>query len=101
MLMSVLLTSCGDEESTVSASDLAKTITMYVITETQVNYTPEEYEKLSAAQKAEVDAVRAQYEAVEEAINKITKARYKTQLELHYYTEDQYYDVVAEKKLSK
>ena len=97
MLMSVLLTSCGDEESTVSASDLAKTITMYVITETQVNYTPEEYEKLSAAEKAEVDAARAQYEAVEEAINKITKSRYKTQLELHYYTEDQYYDVVAEK----
>lgn len=97
MLLSVFLTSCKDEGVEVSASDSAKTLTMLVITETQVIYTDDEYEALSADQKAHVDAVREQYTAVEEAINKITKSKYKTQLKMYYYTEEQYYDILEEK----
>lgn len=97
MLLSVFLTSCKKEETEVSASDTAKTLTMLVITDTQVYYTDEEYEALSADKKARVDAVREQYAAVEEAINKTTKAKYKTQLKMYYYTEEQYYDILEEK----
>ena len=97
MLLSVFLTSCKDEGTEVSASDSAKTLTMLVITETQVIYTDDEYEALSAEEKATVDAVREQYAAVEEAINKITKSKYKTQLKMYYYTEEQYYDVLEQK----
>ena len=97
MLLSVFLTSCKDEGVEVSASDSAKTLTMLVITETQVIYTDDEYEALSAEEKATVDAVREQYAAVEEAINKITKSKYKTQLKMYYYTEEQYYDVLEQK----
>ena len=78
MLASLFLTSCKQEEITVSASDSAKTLTMLVITETQVYYTDAEYAALSADEKAHVDRVREQYAAVEEAINKTTKAKYKT-----------------------
>ena len=60
-------------------------------------YTDDEYEALSAEEKATVDAVREQYAAVEEAINKITKSKYKTQLKMYYYTEEQYYDVLEQK----
>lgn len=97
MLLSVFLTSCKEEETEVSASDTAKTLTMLVITETQVYYTDAEYEALSAEEKAHVDAVREQYAAVEEAINKTTKSKYKTQLKMYYYTEEQYYDILQEK----
>lgn len=97
MLTGVFLTSCGKEELEVSASDAAKTLTMYVITETQVYYTDAEYAALSAEDKAEVDAVREQYAAVEEAINKTTKAKYKTQLKMYYYTEEQYQEILEEK----
>ena len=54
MLLSVFLTSCKDEGTEVSASDSAKTLTMLVITETQVIYTDDEYEALSAEEKATV-----------------------------------------------
>ena len=54
MLTGVFLTSCGKEELEVSASDAAKTLTMYVITETQVYYTDAEYAALSAEDKQRV-----------------------------------------------
>lgn len=97
MLASLFLTSCKQEEITVSASDSAKTLTMLVITETQVYYTDAEYAALSADEKAHVDRVREQYAAVEEAINKTTKAKYKTQLKMYYYTEEQYYEILEQK----
>ena len=97
MLLSVFLTSCKKEGTAVSASDTAKTLTMLLITDKQVYYTDAEYAALSAEEKAEVDAVREQYAAVEEAINKTTKSKYKTQLKMYYYTEEQYYDILQEK----
>ena len=97
MLTSLFLTSCKKEETEVSASDSAKTLTMLVISDTQVYYTDAEYAALSETEKAHVDKVREQYAAVEEAINKTTKAKYKTQLKMYYYTEEQYYDILEEK----
>lgn len=97
MLASVFMTSCGKEAVEVSASDSAKTLTMLVITETQVYYTDAEYAALSAAEKAEVDIIREQYAAVEEAINKTTKAKYKTQLNMYYYTAEQYEEILEGK----
>ena len=97
MLMSVLLTSCAEEELELNTSASAITLTMLAVTDTQVYYTEEEYAALSEEEKAHVDAVKAQYDAVEEAINKITKSKYKTQLDIFYYTADQYYEMLEMK----
>lgn len=97
MLLSVFLTSCKKEEVVLDTTASAMTLTMLVITERQVYYTDEEYAALSETEKAEVDAVVAQYNAVEKAINKITKAKYRTALEIYYYTQEQYDEIVEEK----
>ena len=96
MLLSACLTSCGDDE-VASTTESTTTLTMLAITEEQVYYTDEEYAALSAEQKAYVDAVKGQYDAVEAAINKITKAKFRTQLDIFYYTEEQYRDILEEK----
>ncbi len=97
MLLSVCLTSCKKEETELDTSASAMTLTMLAVTENQVYYTDEEYAALSAEEKARVDEIKAQYDAVEAAINKITKAKYRTQLEIYYYTQEQYDEIVEEK----
>lgn len=97
MLLSVFLTSCQKEEDSGETETSAMTLTMLVITEEQVYYTDEEYAALSAEKKAHADEVKAQYDAVEAAINKTTKAKYKTQLDIFYYTEEQYEEILEEK----
>ena len=75
MLLSVCLTSCKKEETELDTSASAMTLTMLAVTENQVYYTDEEYAALSAEEKARVDEIKAQYDAVEAAINKITKEK--------------------------
>jgi hypothetical protein len=53
------------------ASDNAVTLSMYLLSEEEVS--PEQAQK------------------IETAVNKITKPKFKTQLKLHFYTEDKYY----------
>ncbi len=84
MLFSTMLTGCGsssDEDTIQNMTDEAErftiTLGMYVITEKET--TPE-----AAA-------------AVEEAFNKITKAKFKTQVNLYFCTLDEYFDILEEK----
>ncbi len=97
MVLSVFLTSCQEEETTTDTTASAMTLTMLTITDTQVYYTDEEYAALSETEKQHVAEVNAQYDAVEAAINKITKSKFRTQLEIYYYTMDQYLDILEEK----
>lgn len=84
-LFSVMLTSCssssdGDDaisDVTDEASRYTTTLNMYVVTEKETT--------------AEATA------AVAEQINKLTKAKFKTQLNIYFYTEDVYYNVIDEK----
>ena len=92
----MLLTSCK-EEVELDTTETTTTLTMLMISEEQVYYTDAEYAALSAEQKAHADAVKEQYEAVETAINKITKAKFRTQLDIFYYTEEQYEEILEEK----
>lgn len=96
MLTSVLFTSCKKEVE-LDTTETTATLTMLVISEEQVYYTDAEYAALTAEGKAHADAVKEQYDAVEAAINKITKAKYRTQLDLFYYTEEQYEEILEEK----
>ena len=82
---SVCLTSCNkseeDEEELGTENEADRstmTLSMYVVTENKVD-TPEEI---------------AAYQAVEDEINKITKSKFKTQLEMFFLTEDEYYATV-------
>ena len=92
-----VLTACASKEETDENATTTATLTMLVVTEEKVFYTDEEYAALSDNEKVTVDMRIEQYNAVEEEINQITKAKYKTQLDVLYYTEDQYYDILEEK----
>ncbi len=98
-LFSVLLTSCDKSEGGETENSKV-TLTMLVISDAQVYYTDAEFAALSAEEKARVEEARAQYEAVAEQHNKVTKAKYNTALEIFYYTEDQYYEAVEAKMLN-
>ena len=83
-LLSVFLTSCSGEETDVEdiAADATRetqTLVVYLMSEAPVD------EKTTAD--------------IEDEINELTKAKYKTQLDLHFYTSDTYYTEV-EKKLN-
>ena len=98
---SACLTSCNKEEedeeelgADTEADRSTMTLSMYVVTENKVNYTAEELAAMSEADRAKAEAVIAAYDAVEDEINKITKSKFKTQLEMFYLTEDEYYATV-------
>ena len=98
---SACLTSCNKEEEGEEELDAdtdvdrsTMTLSMYVVTENKVNYTAEELAAMSAADRAKAEAIIAAYDAVEDEINKITKSKFKTQLEMFYLTEDEYYATV-------
>ena len=81
MLASVLLTGCGqktDEEKIDKINETAAkntvTLSMYLMSESEV----------SAEQEAKI----------EEAVNLITKSKFKIQVDLRYYTPDKYYDAL-------
>lgn len=78
MLMSITLTSCSEKTKDEQASDIqeeaskdAVTLSMYLMSEKPVH--PD-----TAA-------------AIENEVNKITKAKFTTQMKLYFYTEDEYY----------
>ena len=99
---SACLTSCNkseeeEEEELGADTDVDRstmTLSMYVVTENKVNYTAEELAAMSDADRAKAEAVIAAYDAVEDEINKITKSKFKTQLEMFFLTEDEYYATV-------
>lgn len=99
MLLGVFLTSCGQEGEDEMASSKV-TLTMLVISENQVYYTDAELAAMNAEEKARVEEIKAQYDDVTEQINKITKAKFDTALNIFYYTEDQYYDALETKMLN-
>ena len=86
LLLSVLLTGCAD--STTTEEDIAKDSARE--TQTLVVYLMSE-EKVAAA---------TEY-AVEEAINAKTKSKFKTQLDLRFFTEETYYTEVETKLKAK
>ena len=103
MILSVLaVTGCSEEEDApeVSKDTGAKTITLRVITEKKVcntqaeldEYLEEECEgdKESSKYKDMVATMKA-YNDVEAEIAKITKSTYKTNVDILFYTEDEYY----------
>ncbi|MBE6600398.1 MAG: hypothetical protein E7640_04285 [Ruminococcaceae bacterium] len=106
-----LMAGCADKTSEDAkddmvdkASEATVTVTMYLMSEQHV-YTAEELAKIKEEAGASsktyeaAKAVHDAYEAVELAMNKITKAKFKTQVNVYWYTEDEYYDVI-EKKLT-
>ena len=95
-----VFTACGKEEVVDENATTTTTLVMMVVTEEKVNYTDAEYAKLSESEKIIVERRIEQYNAVEEEINQITKAKFKTQLEVVYCTEDEYYDTL-EKRMEK
>ncbi len=95
-----VFTACSSDETTEEGTTTSLTLTMLVVTEEKVNYTEDEYVKLSDSEKLAVDKRVEQYNAVEEEINQITKAKFKTALDIVYCTEEEYYETV-EAKLAK
>ena len=83
MLLSVVLTGCSektDDEAIAETQDKAAkntvTLSMYLMSDEPVS--------------------EEQADKMEEAINKITKSKFKTRLVLHYYTEEQYYTALED-----
>ena len=105
MLLTVLLTGCGKKKDEADVEQISGiTLTMWVISDKEVANTDAEMvqlkEKLRAkygqgadydAAVAEAEATRAAYEKVEAEITKITKSKFKVNLDLYFYTEEQYY----------
>lgn len=100
---SACLTSCSnsssddDAEGTETESEADRstmTLSMYVVTEIKAEYTAEELAALSDSDRAKAEVVMAAYQAVEDEINKMTKSKFKTQLDIHFLTEDEYYETV-------
>ena len=105
MLLSVFcLAGCGeteeDESETKQADATTATITMFMITERHVptdaelqelarTYTEQSFEYKEAAD------VKEAYERVAAALNKMTKAKFRTQLVTYFYTEEEYAAVEA------
>jgi len=98
-LLTLCLTSC-DDGSGEDVENSKVTLTMLVVSENQVYYTDAELSKMSAEEKARVEEIKAQYDAVTEQLNKVTKAKYNTALEVYYYTEAQYYEALETKMMN-
>ena len=105
MLLTVLLTGCNQKKDEADVEQISGiTLTMWVITDKEVANTDAEMAELKAEllekygqsaaydqAVAEAEATRAAYEEVEAEITKITKAKFKVNLDLYFYTEEQYY----------
>lgn len=110
MVLSVFLTACSSgEEEEADAADAeelgAQTITMRLVTEKKVCNTDEELEAYLANECGgdkesdkykEMVATKAAYDAVEAEFTKLTKSQFKVNVDLMFYTEDEYYTVLEE-----
>ncbi len=108
MILSVLLTSCAQEEEAgadVDTNTGAKTITLRLITEKDVcnsdaelaEYLEKECggDKESKKYKDMLETMKA-YQAVEDEITKKTKSDFKTNVDILFYTEDEYTALLEE-----
>lgn len=109
MLLSLALVSCDekqegeDTEADVDKNTGAKTITMRIITEKEVCNNDEELaayledecggDKESQKYKDMLATMKA-YQAVEDEISKKTKSDYKTNVDIIFYTEDEYEELL-------
>lgn len=92
-----------DAEADVDKNTGAKTITMRIITEKEVCNNAEELaeylekecggDKESQKYKDMLETMKA-YQAVEDEISKKTKSDYKTNLDILFYTEDEYVEIL-------
>lgn len=102
LVLSVFLTACSseeEEEADVDEDTGAQTITMRVITEKKVCNTDEELAAYLADECGgdenskkyqDMLAVKAAYDAVEAEFTKITKSKYKINVDLLFYPEEGY-----------
>lgn len=108
MILSVVLTGCSndeDAEADIEKDAGAKTITLRIITEKKVCNNEEELatylkeecgdDKESQKYKDMLKTMDA-YQAVEKEISDITKSNYKTNVDILFYTEDEYYTLLEE-----
>lgn len=107
MLLTVLLTGCEQKKEEADVEQISGiTLTMWVISDREVANTDAEMAELKAKllekhgegeaydkAVAEAEATRAAYEKVEDEITDITKSKFKVNLDLFFYTEEQYYGV--------
>ena len=116
MLLGVCLTACGEKDDDEAMKDIeddasqtAITLSMYLMTEAPVNKCKydetlvdangknnskmcEECIKETKKEiKKENVLETCTYQAISKAVNSITETKYKTRLELRFYTEDEYY----------
>lgn len=107
MALSVVFTGCASEEeegADVAKDTGAKTITMHIISEKEVCNSDAELEvylkeecggdKESAKYK-EMLATMAAYDAVEAEFTKLTKSQHKTNVDIIFYTEDEYKELIG------
>lgn len=73
------------EEGILTKNDKAKTLTMWVVTENQKT------DKDSNGDPCFSENVQKAMDEVEKAISKITKSDYKTNIDIRFLTEDEYY----------
>ena len=118
MLLSLVLTSCGEVESTttdptdeegleadVDTNTGAKTITLRIISEKEVCNNADELaaylkdecggDTNSQKYKDMLETMKA-YQAVEDEISKKTKSDYKTKVDILFYTEDEYVELLEQ-----
>lgn len=108
LILPVALVGCNkkdDTEADVSKNTGAKTITMRIITEQKVFNTDAELEKFledtcngdkTDSRYADALRIKEAYDAVEEAFSKVTKSNYKTNVDILFYTEDEYFDMLED-----
>lgn len=107
MVLSMTMVSCSNEEEEVSADideDIgAQTITMRLISEKKVCNTTEELEAYLAEECGgdtesykyqNMLKVKAAYDAVEVEFTKFTKSMYKINVDLIFYTEEEYFSSI-------
>lgn len=104
-----LMAGCADKTDEEVTSDMEEeaseatvTVAMYLLSDQHV-CTAEELAKIkdesgaTSAAYIEAKAVYDSHKKVEAEMNKITKAKFKTQVNVYWYTEDEYYDVIEKK----
>ena len=110
----LLLAGCSQETTTEEdlenaqedAEATAETITMFMITDRHV-YTDEELNEIktkhgeTSKEYMEAKGVKEAYANVAAALDKITKAKFRTHLIVNFYTEEEYYKVEDLMKLQE
>jgi len=105
LMLLMALTGCNQKNDQADVEQISGiTLTMWVISEKEVANTDAEMAELKAEllkkygegdaynqAVAEAETTRAAYDAVEAEITKITKAKFKVNLDLYFYTEEQYF----------